>query len=260
MKNRFGIIPSLNEIQKFNSISQSEDLFFEYNDFYIPAILDDPALLESTIESYLKVNRDHSRDTLHGAFFDVNPASDDPAMRKVSDNRIRQSLAVARRIGVRGVVFHTNYITNFLLDSYRKNWVKASCEYYSSLLEEYNDIDIYIENMFDNNADLLNRLAEALKGYKNFGVCLDYAHFRVFGDNPTDSLKLLAPYVKHMHINDNFGISDDHLPLGEGDTDWALFLSSMEKYGLNRSDITILIEHKGLDKLEKSLQFIKSNF
>jgi len=44
--------------------------------------------------------------------------------------------------------------------------------------------------------------------------------------------KTIAPYVKHVHLTDNFGFSDAHLPLGMGDVPIKQHLKELEKAGI----------------------------
>lgn len=195
--------------------------------------------------------------TLHGAFLDVTVFSDDSLIARASDYRVEQSLTIAKRLGAKGVVFHTNYIANFKTDSYRDSFVKKNAVYWSEKLLKYPDIQIYMENMFDDTPELLAGLAEELKGYKNFGVCFDYAHAHVFG-NPDEIglwVRTLAPYVKHLHINDNDFRQDLHLAVGDGKIDWKLFKNYYENYF---PDATVLIEVNSMEKIRKSLDFLES--
>lgn len=195
--------------------------------------------------------------TLHGAFLDVTVFSDDSLIARASDYRVEQSLTIAKRLGAKGVVFHTNYIANFKTDSYRDSFVKKNAVYWSEKLLKYPDIQIYMENMFDDTPELLVGLAEELKGYKNFGVCFDYAHAHVFG-NPDEIglwVRTLAPYVKHLHINDNDFRQDLHLAVGDGKIDWKLFKNFYENFF---PDATVLIEVNSMEKIRKSLDFLES--
>lgn len=113
-----------------------------------------------------------------------------------------------------------------------------------------------MENMFDTDPELLAKLAERMADVPNFGVCFDYAHAQVFGDENRmeEWVKMLAPYVKHLHINDNDLRSDLHLPLGEGKIDWNKFRQFYESYF---SQASVLIEVTGLERAKRSLQFLE---
>ena len=80
------------------------------------------------------------------------------------------------RLSVRAVIFHTNHIADFRLESYREGWLKKSGAYWRRLLAEYPALTVYLENMFDEEPELLRRLADDLSDGPRFGVCYDMAH------------------------------------------------------------------------------------
>lgn len=168
--------------------------------------------------------------------------------------RVTQSIDIARSLGARAVVFHTNYIANFLVESYRVDWLNKNEAYWRDKLEKYKDIEIYVENMFDSDPVLLAQLGERMKNDERFGVCFDYAHAAVSSVPLRVWTEALAPYVKHIHINDNDLVHDLHLPLGEGSIDWDEF-SELYKTYLSRA--SVLIEHTGIERQERSLKFLR---
>lgn len=248
------MIPDPEQPEKSLKIAQKYSCGFEYNDFYTPSFLENQECVDKRIEQYRAQNVPGPH-TMHGAFLDVTVFSDDPRMVRVSDERVVQSLEIARRLGVCAVIFHTNYISNFHSESYRHTWLKRNETYWAKKLEEYPDVNIYMENMFDMSCDLLAQLARRLSGYSNFGVCFDYAHAHAFGDSTQmeDWVKTLAPYVRHIHINDNDLYEDCHQALGEGAIDWKQFKYYYETYFQKAS---VLVEMKDLDATEKSLEYL----
>jgi len=58
----------------------------------------------------------------------------------------------------------------------------------------------------------------------------------------------LAGYVKHIHLNDNDGIQDLHLPVGEGKMDWKI----LNEKKLFACDPSVLIEVSGMERLNAS--------
>jgi len=226
---------------------------FEYNDFFIPAILDDKKKQLEIIEDYAKVRTDFSQDTMHGAFLDVTVHSTDKKIREVSELRVRQSMDIAKEMGLRGVVFHTNRIFGFRDDAYLNNWAEANQRFFSTICEEYPCQQIFMENMFDEAPDVLARMAEKMKDYQNFGVCLDYAHGMISGTASEIWVNTLAPYIRHMHINDNDLKNDLHLAIGEGCIDWKKYQKELEN---NQVNATILIEVSGVERQKKSLEYM----
>ncbi len=251
-------IPNLNEIEEYLSLCAEYGMVFEYNEFFSPDLLTDPEAYEKAEKAYLALERNRADDTLHGAFYDINIASDDPDIRKITDKRIRAGMESARKFGARGVIFHTNYIANFTLKSYRDAWVKRCAAYYRQLAADYPDVEVYVENMFDEDPELLARLCEALKDVKNFGACFDFAHAYVSVTCIEDWLDMIGPYIKHIHINDNYGSEDLHLPVGEGTLPWKLYDSFMRSFPEGKAP-SVLIEVSATEKLKKSLKYMKEN-
>ena len=246
-------IPEYERAQKWAGISEKYGLYFEYNEFFNPAVLDDKARLKEIINIYTGLGRDISKDTLHGAFLDITVASSDPLIRNASDYRVEQSLETASKLGVRGVVFHTNYLTDFHLKSYRDNWVSSNIDYWGRKCEKYPDLNIYLENMFDVTPELLAKAARGLSGTKNFGVCLDLAHAYLSGMPLKEWIRELDGHIKHIHINDNDGREDLHLAVGDGSMDWNILKDDL----LFKDDPSVLIEVSGQEKLEASVKYLK---
>ena len=174
---RLHCVPNLNELNEYVKLAEEYDMAFEYNEFFSPAVLCDKKMNDDIMSKYAALGREGGIDTLHGAFYDVNVASDDPEVFAVSNKRIMQSMENAKAIKARGVIFHTNYIANFSLESYRETWLNRNEEYFRKLAAKYPDIDIYAENMFDEDPELLAKLCERMKDVKNFGASFILFHF-----------------------------------------------------------------------------------
>lgn len=247
---RILIIPRLNELSDSLSLAEEYNAGFEYNDFFMPDILDDASLCENIAKKYLAAELPEYC-TLHGAFFDVIPFSPDQKIREVSGLRIEQSIAAAKRIGARAVVFHTNYNPFLNTPDYIESWIDLNEKYWSGVFEKHRDINVYFENMFDTSPDILAELAQRLCGFENFGLCFDYAH-AALTDVPFETwAKSLGKYVKHMHINDNDLKSDLHLAVGDGKIDFGEFYELYEKY-LNGA--SVLIETSSIENQRRSLE------
>ena len=248
------IIPQRNNIEESLRLSKEYNANFEYNDFFLPFVLDDENKKKELIEFYKSLQRDRSNDTLHGAFLDVTLHSSDTRIREVSELRVRQSMDIAKELGIRGVVFHTNMIANFKDAAYMDNWVKTNAAFYKKLLAEYPGIFVFVENMFDFDPDMLVALAEELKEESYFGVCLDYAHATISKVPAKEWFKVLKPYIKHMHINDNDLNNDQHKALGNGDIDYQEFTELMKE---NNMEVSVLVEVSKIEDQIISLEYMK---
>lgn len=248
------IIPDRLHMEDTMQLVKEYDATLEFNDFWVPDMLENVSAQEKVIEFYAKYRTDFSQDTMHGAFLDITVHSEDPLIREVSIQRIYQSMEIAKRMGLRAVVFHTGLLSGFRIPSYLKHWEEENIRFFSQLAESYPKQEIYMENMFDESPEELEKLGEAMKQVKNFGICFDYAHSAVKKFPREKWMKALAPYIRHMHINDNDLQEDLHQAVGEGKIDWQEYNSLIEKY---RIDASVLVEVKGYEAQKKSLEYLK---
>ena len=248
------IIPKRDNMEESMRLSKEYNAYFEYNDFFIPAILDDEVKKKELIDFYKSLPRDRSNDTLHGAFLDVTLHSSDARIREVSELRVRQSMDIAKELGIRGVVFHTNMIANFKDAVYMKNWVNTNAAFYKKILAEYPGIYVFVENMFDFDPDMLLELALELKDEPYFGVCLDYAHATISKVPARAWLEILKPYIKHMHINDNDLKDDQHRALGQGEIDYKEYTTLMNE---NAMEVSVLVEVSKVEDQMISLEYMR---
>ena len=227
---------------------------FEINDFYDPDVLDNPDRIDEIIEQYQQAGIP-AGSTMHGAFLDVILHSRDAVVRKNARHRMRQSMDIAQRLGVEAVVFHANYQPDIVGDDYIQSVIEKNAEFLEMLLKEYPAINIYLENMFEDTPRVLVEISERIREYPNYGVCLDYGHAWVYGTDIEQWVKELAPYVKHLHINDNDLKRDLHLAVGSGSIDWKEFAGVYNKYF---SQCSVLVEIYDVEQQRVSLEFLQS--
>jgi sugar phosphate isomerase/epimerase len=113
------------------------------------------------------------------------------------------------------------------------------------------NITIALENMV--NMDwLFGRYPHELLGIietvnrDNICVAFDVGHANTTG---TIEEFLHLEGIKHVHVHDNFGKKDDHLPLGSGNIDWEHVIGSLEPERM-------VIEVRSLEEGERSLNFL----
>ncbi len=70
-------------------------------------------------------------------------------------------------------------------------------------------------------------------------ICLDTGHSIINGFQPHEYYKLLHPYVTLIHVHDNDGSKDLHLPPYTGYVDWDLFLNTLREF---RSEAIMVFE------------------
>lgn len=78
------------------------------------------------------------------------------------------------------------------------------------------------------------------------GVCADTSHLAL-GRQLETFVRRFADRLVHVQASDNRGVTDDHLPPGEGTIDWPAFASGLESAGY---DGTFLLEVSGTGPLD----------
>ncbi|MBE5942853.1 MAG: hypothetical protein E7264_09995 [Lachnospiraceae bacterium] len=252
----FLIVSKVDRLEEYKQIADRYHVGFELNDFYDPKVLDDEAEQERIIQQYLQAGIPDDS-TMHGAFFDIVVFSHDDKIAEISRMRLRQSMEIAKRIGVKAVIFHTNANPMLAGEIYDNNVIEKTTNCLEELLLDYPDINIYLENMFDATPRILVNISKRLSKYPNYGICLDYAHAAISRLPMGDWVEALAPYLSHIHINDNDLKVDLHMPLGSGSINWNQFA---KYYRTTFDGCTVLIETTNPEDQIQSLNYLRDNF
>ncbi len=155
--------------------------------------------------------------TFHAPFNDISPGARDEEIRRVTAQRLRQAVSLAPLFRPLGIVMHGGY-SEWLFDHNADAWLDGAKRTFSEIAEsaETAGIDIFLENVFDEVPDHLLRLHAAV-GSKRLGFCFDAGHATLFSRLPVQKwLEAFGTDLRELHIHDNRGIRDDHLPVGEG--------------------------------------------
>lgn len=250
---RFSIIPDFSSLDKTVSFSEKNDVSWEYNDFCYPDVYEDEAEIKRRIITYTEINRDRSNDTMHGAFLGLDLAAIDPVIRDRSRELCKQSISIANRLGVKGVVFHTGLIGELRLDYYLNNWLEQSVFFWTEICSHFPDLMIYIENSFEQEPDIFVKLMERMNGVLNFKVCFDYGH-AILTKTPIEKwCSVLAPYIGHMHLNDNDLQNDLHLVPGKGRIDYKQWMELLRE---NDIDCSVLLEITGIENTQSAYEYM----
>ena len=195
------------------------------------------------------------RPTVHAPFFDLNPGALDPLIRKVTNRRLSQALAVAEHLNAHLMVIHPG-VDKWRYPGLEQTWLSLAMDSFTPLIElaMNSNCRLAIENIYEETPVTLVQLVEGLNS-SWFGHCFDVGHWFLFGKLPmADWLELIGPRLFHLHMHDNHGQSDEHLPVGEGDIDFGPLLWKLHQVSPRPS---ITLEAHNADHLLRSLNQIK---
>lgn len=166
------------------------------------------------------------RTTVHAPFADLSPGASDPAFRALTLEKLRSTLTATIPFAPARVVVHPGF-DPLRYGAHAAIWRRNSLRTWKQLLPlppALGETWIVIENIYEPGpetlADLLARLPSP-----PYGFCLDTGHFQIFSKAPLPAwIQTLGPWLREVHLHDNAGVSDDHLPPGSGRFDFpALF-------------------------------------
>lgn len=254
MDNQWLIIPEYDRLNESVALAAEYGAAFEYNDFYLPSVYQSKERTDEIIRTYIELERDRSRDTLHGAFLDLAPSSRDSVIREYSGELMEQSMEIASRLGVRGVVFHSGLVAGVENEPYIENWLSCMEELFREFSKEYPDISIFLENTVERVPDYHVELMKRLHETPNIKLCLDYAHAALTTTSLEEWIRAFEPFIAHIHINDNDLRRDLHAIPGEGEINFAEFKGYVEKYKIQ---VPILLELRGIEAQRKALEYMR---
>jgi sugar phosphate isomerase/epimerase len=172
--------------------------------------------------------------SFHGPFLDLSPGGLDRRVREVTVDRFARTLDIARIFRPNSIVFHPGY------EKWKFNgdvglWLKGSLDTWRGLAERAGEQGtvIALENVFEETPEPLKTLLGEIAS-PSLRWCFDSGHQRVFSRTATVPwFEALGSHLHEMHLHDNHGEMDDHLPAGEGGFDFAELFGLLDRKGLH---------------------------
>jgi sugar phosphate isomerase/epimerase len=167
--------------------------------------------------------------TLHAPFHDMMPGAQDKNILKATRDKLRRCFDLIEIFKPRAVVCHLGYLD--CIHSYdQEQWMDTSLETWRELiiLAENQNTPIMFENTYEPGPRIHKMLLEALDS-ASARFCLDVGHLLAFARADWKIwLKTLERWLGQLHLHDNHGYRDEHLPVGRGDFDFAAIFSYLK--------------------------------
>jgi len=197
----------------------------------------------------------------HGPFFGLDIASMDLHISEYTLKSLIRGLDMTAALQADIMVMHSGFLPFFSRGG-RRHWFSNWAERMKPVLERAGELDITlaIENSWEDRPEVLEHLLELLNS-EDVYVCLDTGHLNTFSRLPIDYWwNRLGEKVVAMHLHDNDGLSDDHLPPGRGTFDFqrlGRLLVRMKKLPLLDLEIDRELAEEGREYLRKLWGFIE---
>ncbi len=185
-------------------------------------------------------------------------------VRKAWVKEAKSAIRVANRLNMNVINFHSQSEGLFML--VRKERPKILKNYVSSMKELVRyarqfGIRVMLENTPFERGKPISQLRDIkyiLDRVPGLKFHLDVGHANTVGGTPA-VLKFINTFkskLLHLHIHDNNGVKDEHLPLGEGNIEYEKVVRALKKTGFDRT-ISFEVFFGGDRKFKNSVEKIK---
>ena len=191
--------------------------------------------------------------TVHLPYLELNLASLFEGVRKVSVERMQQAFEYVAQVEALNSVLHGGRIPErhpLILQAARGQLLRS--------LEVLQNpaVPVTLENTHINALEFLKGKAELqeMSRFAGFGVCLDVGHALIEGGEEQIEQYWTLDHITHLHLQDGFGVEDDHFALGRGKIDWQ-----NQKKHLENFSGTVCLEISGTaDDVRHSATFLRN--
>lgn len=148
------------------------------------------------------------------------------AIRETAVIEAESYFPVFEKIGIKKVTVHANWAREIPIgdcihfqSNTLRNLVRAGKPYGISIMYEH----------IDGPNDSIENVRKILDSVPGLLFHLDIGHANLFGRNPEDFIKAFSKKLAHVHLHDNNGKYDQHLPIGKGIIKWASIIKTLKE-------------------------------
>jgi sugar phosphate isomerase/epimerase len=198
---------------------------------------------------------------VHAPNIDTNLASVNPLIRRVFKKTILKAVIFAAELDAELLVSHVGRLSRDYPRKLVRKAMKNSTDSLRKINQLSNNLGIIftIENDHKSNDYVLAGYPEQINFLiENVGCKLtfDIGHANTIG-KIEDFTKLLDKFIVNVHLHDNNGREDEHLPIGKGSIDFMKVFKRMKDWG---SEKPLIIECHSFAGLKESIDFMRQEF
>lgn len=189
--------------------------------------------------------------TIHPPAWDINLTSENKAIREASFFEYKKAIEFAGMIQASHVVIHPGFCFSPVFD---KRLAKQRAEDYIHQLCEFAkplNVKLAIENVGYNGSSIFTQ-DEFISFLENIhdtaGYLLDIGHANLNRWDIPQIMKQTKDRLIALHVHDNNGTGDDHLPIGEGTVPWQEIFKTIHEQSI---DCQLILEYAPGTPLEK---------
>ncbi len=197
---------------------------------------------------------------VHAPYLSINPASISNGEYMYAREKLIKSIDHAVELDASYIIFHPG---NMLNSQFKRHRYREAKERNLSLLCELgelsqeHDVQPQVENMHNKLSIMrtASETAEFLRSCRLYRLAFDIPHAYLVGDI-NNYFSGIVRKAGCIHLSDNDGSKDLHLPLGYGVIPWDAYLSKLWKIGFRGP---IIIENRNFTDVMISYRLLKQH-
>ncbi|TVY11425.1 sugar phosphate isomerase/epimerase family protein [Paenibacillus cremeus] len=176
----------------------------------------------------------------HPVFLPAHPNNTSAEKLEVYNEMMQRSIVASSILGVQWAVVHPHEDrakTALDFDA----CIKDNVEHFSPYVElaVKHNVGIAFENMIERPTSMRRFCSHATElaamidvwNEPKVGACWDFGHANFLYKDQRSALRTLGKRLKAMHVNDNYGSSDEHMFPFHGSVDWPTLLPVLAEIG-----------------------------
>lgn len=200
-----------------------------------------------------------TRLTVHGPFIGLIYNHNDCLLKQAIRKRLDMTFEMTRALKPDTLVLHTQYRNSFPKFEMEEMWAEKVADFWRKEIRRYAacGVRVVLENLEEPDPKLMIDLVDRVN-HEYLGLCLDTGHANIFSDLKLSQwVKRMGRRLMHIHIHDNNGDMDSHLPVGAGNIDFKDLFNAVRRI-VPQTTVSLEVHEKPaviMTNLRKVLQF-----
>lgn len=248
-----------------NDVLENVERLIEYGADKIELMMDGEkwnemeALFDSLADQLNKLPVEYS---VHPPAWDINLTSENKEIRKASFIEYKKAIEFASAIHASHVVIHPGFcfspvFSKEIAKQRAHDYINQLCE-----IAEPLNVRLAVENVGYNGASIYTQeeYVDCLNHVNDIaGFLIDVGHAQLNGWNISELIYSVKDRLIGLHLHDNDGFTDEHLPIQEGKMDWEKIMKTLHDHHIPCELILEYAPETPLETLKKGKDFLNKS-
>ncbi len=166
----------------------------------------------------------------HAAWW-IDLGSPHGVVREAWLEECKKIIDVGRKIRIRKITFHAHSQSMLMMNASLHKEIIANYVHSMEKLVDYagSGMAVMLENTTEMSS--VKDFGRIISGVNGLGVNLDIGHTFISGGMPAvkKNIRTFSKRIEHIHMHDNHGKADEHLPIGAADIDFRKVVEELKK-------------------------------